>query len=33
MGQCWALTAVDRPRFSYLTLALEEFHTKLNSFI
>ena len=26
MGQCWALTAFDRPRFSFLTVALEELH-------
>lgn len=33
MGQCWALTAMDRPRFSYLTIGLEEFYTRLNSYI
>ena len=33
MGWCWALTPVDRPRFSHLTLRLKEFNEKISAFV
>ncbi|XP_065888443.1 tyrosine-protein kinase RYK-like [Dysidea avara] len=33
MGQCWALTPTDRPKFSHLTVGLDHFHLRLNSYI
>ena len=33
MGWCWALTPIDRPRFSHLTLRLKEFNEKISAFV